>query len=93
MIRPGQPLAQRHAKPEETLEDAGRHAHDEGLVVRVEEVDVAVRGAQQRGGPADDRFEEVLRVVVVQQGQGRLVERLQVGVGGNPWRRPGGPSA
>ena len=50
-------------------------ADDEALAVGLDEVDVAVRRAEQRGRPGQDRLEQLVRVVPVQQRQGRLVER------------------
>ena len=53
---------------------------DERLAVGLEEVDEAVRRADEGRRPGDDRLEEVVRVVPVHQRDGRLVERREIRV-------------
>ena len=56
-------------------------ADDEGRVVGLDEVEEAVRRSEERGGTGQDRLEQLVLAVPIEQGEGRLVERPQVGIG------------
>ena len=75
-----EPVGGRQPVAEEVGEDADPVADDECLAVGLEEVDEPVGRADQRGGPGDDRLEEVLGVVPVHQRDRGLVEGRQVRV-------------
>ena len=86
------PLADRDALPDVPSKSADAVAHDEFLDVGFGDVDVAVRRPEQRARAGQDRDEQHGRVALVEQGQGRLIERAQVRVVGDgsdrrPWPR------
>ncbi len=55
-------------------------ANHKRLLVRLEEIDEAVRCSDHRARPRDDRLEQLIRVAAVHQGDRRLVERREVRV-------------
>ena len=74
----GQPAVGRHPVIEEIGEQPDPVADHQRPAVGLEQVDVAVRGAEQRRRPADDRLEKVVRVVPVHERDRGFVERGKV---------------
>ncbi len=83
---PGKALVDRHPLADEVDEDAAAVADHQARLVGLGEIDVAMRGPEQRRGVGQDRLEQDRRVVSVEEREGGLVERAQVRVGR---RQPG----
>ena len=71
-------LVDRHPVPEEVAEQAAAVADHERPLVGLDEVDEAVRRAEQGGRAGQDRLEQHGRVVPVEERERGLVERAQV---------------
>ena len=78
----GEALVDRHPLADEVDEDAAAVADHQARLVGFGEVDVAVRGPEQRRGVGQDRLEQDRRVVPVEEREGGLVERAQVRIRG-----------
>ena len=90
----GEALVDRHPLADEVDEDAAAVADHQARLVGFGEIDVAVRGPEQRRGVGQDRLEQDRRVVPVEEREGGLVERAQVRIRrATAERRRSGPPA
>ena len=76
----------RHAAAEVALEEAGPHPDLDLVAVRFAQVQEPVRRPEEGDRATHDHVQQAVRIVVVEQRQGGLVEGAQVGVGEGPVR-------
>ena len=76
----GEALSTLGSRADAFLEEADPESDDQRRAIRLRQVNEPVGGAHERGCAGDDRVQQLARLEVVHQRQGRLVEGRQVRV-------------